>query len=144
MPCASLDHGQHCAIWPLLAMPRPLVASLLLPSELVRCLPPRLIPSAGGMLLRLASYFQKWLLDTDNWRPPRARGRDSTWIFPIPCCAVQVWGQLVLEHGRGNPDGLLSHLLGAHLYNSATFATQNKALQIMNIVFRVEHPIHFF
>lgn len=59
MPCASLDHGQHCAIWPLPAMPRPLVASLLLPSELVRCLPPCLVPSAGGMLLRLDSYFQK-------------------------------------------------------------------------------------
>lgn len=40
MPCASLDHGQHCATWPLLAMPRPLVASLPLPSELVRCLLP--------------------------------------------------------------------------------------------------------
>lgn len=50
----------------------------------------------------------------------------------------------MLEHGRGNPDGLLFYLLGAHLYNSATFATQNKAPQVMNIVFRVEHPNSFF
>lgn len=47
MPCASLDHGQCCAIWPLLALLLPLVASLFLPSELVRCLPPRLFSAVG-------------------------------------------------------------------------------------------------
>lgn len=64
-----------------------------------------LVCEGGGCYWDLTSYFQRRLSDTDNQRPPGARGRDSTWIFPIPCCAVRVWGQLVLQHSSGNPDG---------------------------------------
>lgn len=127
MPCASLDHGQHCAIWPLPAMLRPLVASLPLPSELVRCLPPRLFP----LSVREEDAIETWLLTskdgcqiwiTKGHLEQGAETAPETYLFlAVQCGSGDSWCySTAVEIQMG------FHWFGTHLYTSATSTTQKK------------------
>lgn len=63
---------------------------------------PGLFPFSG----REEDAVEIWLL------LPKVVVRASTCCFPVPRCAVQVWGHSVLQHSSGNPDGFCSTGLG--------------------------------
>lgn len=123
-PCASLGHGQPCATWPLLALLLSLVASLFLPSESVRRLPPRLFSSAAGVrvLLRLDFYSQRWLSETDACSEGQRQHLNLS--YSLLCSAGL--GTVGATAQQQKSRWVIFHLLGTHLYSSATFTAVNK------------------